>query len=160
MRALILGLLTLCTALPVQAADPEASMSPAGAWDHAAMLEGHWRQVKDGEVTEEIWMNNKANVVVGMSRTVKGLKNFYEFLRLENTKTGVIYIARPMGAKEETPFLLTVATPDKLVFTNPANDWPQMLDYRRTGPDTLEATASGIDPAKGKVLRFKWTRVK
>lgn len=138
----------------------EPSLSPIGAWDHAAMLEGHWRQLKDGEINEEIWTNNKANVMVGMSRTVKGLENSWEYLRLENTKTGVIYIARPKGAKEDTGFLLTVSDAKRLVFMNPANEWPMRIEYRKTGPDTLEATVSGLDPERGQVLRFQWTRVK
>jgi Domain of unknown function (DUF6265) len=130
-------------------------------WDAVSMLEGHWRQAsQDGSVNEEVWMNNKGNVVMGMSRTVKGLTNSFENLRLENTKTGVIYIARPQGAATETGFLLLVAKPDRLVFSNPANEWPQRIEYRRTGPDRLEATVSGLDPTNGKVLNFSWTRVK
>ena len=160
MRTILVTVFGLATALSVPAAEPEKNLSPTGGWDHAAMLEGHWRQVNDGAVNEEIWTNNKANVMIGMSRTVKGLENSWEYLRLENTKSGVIYIARPKGAKAETAFLLTVSEPSRMVFSNPANDWPMRIEYRRTGPDTLEATASGLDPAKGQVLRFKWTRVK
>ncbi len=160
MRATMFVLLTLWAAISVRAAEPVALPMAPGGWDHAAMLEGHWRQVKDGEVNEEIWTNNKGNVMVGMSRTVKGLENSWEYLRLENTKTGVIYIARPNGAKEETGFMLTVSKPDQLVFLNPANDWPMRIEYRLTGPDALEATVSGLDPTKGQVLKFKWTRVK
>lgn len=160
MRAAILGLLAVGMAVAVHAADPAPPPGPLGAWDHAALLEGHWRQVKDGEINEEIWTNNKANAMIGMSRTVKGLENSWEYLRLENTKTGVIYIARPKGAKEETGFLLVTSKPDQLVFVNPANEWPLRIEYRRTGPDALEAIASGLDPQKGQVLKFKWTRVK
>jgi hypothetical protein len=132
----------------------------ASAWDAAGMLEGHWRQVKDGAINEEIWTNNKAKAMLGVSRTVKGLEVSWEYLRLENTKTGVIYIARPKGAKEDTGFLLTVVKPNQLVFVNPANEWPMRIEYRKTGADTLEATVSGLDPAKGQVLNFKWSRVK
>lgn len=158
MRTLAAALSFLALAFPAFAnmAPPEPD-----PWDAVAILEGHWRQVgKDGSVNEEVWLNNKGNVITGMSRTVKGLENSYEQLRLENTKTGVIYIARPMGAKEETGFLLVVARPDRVVFTNPANDWPKRIEYRRTGVDTLEATVSDFDPTKGQVLTFKWTRVK
>jgi hypothetical protein len=160
MRAAALLLIAVFAVSAAQAADPAPPPGPLGAWDHVALLEGHWRQVKDGEINEEIWTNNKANVMVGMSRTVKGLENSWEYLRVENTKTGAIYIARPKGAKEETGFLLVTSTPDNLVFVNPANEWPMRIEYRRTGPDALEATASRLDPTKGQVLRFKWTRVK
>lgn len=154
--ALIFGLFAPNAALAYVMPSP----SPADGWDHVALLEGHWRQVKNGEVNEEVWLNNNANLITGMSRTVKGLSNSYEFLRIENTKTGVLYLARPQGAKEDTPFLLTGSTPDQLVFVNPTHDWPMRIEYRRTGPDALEATVSGLDPTKGKVLKFQWTRVK
>jgi hypothetical protein len=160
MRAVLAGLFTIVAAVSALAAGPEAVLSPDGGWDHAAMLEGHWRQVKDGAVNEEIWTNNKGNAILGVSRTVKGLEISWEYLRLENTKSGVIYLARPKGAKEETGFLLTVSEPNRMVFLNPANDWPMRIEYRRTGADTLEATVSGLDPTKGQVLQFKWARVK
>jgi hypothetical protein len=159
MRILVVAM----SAFALAAVSALANMIPPepNHWDAVSMLEGHWRQTsEDGSVSEEVWMNNKGNVVVGMSRTVKGLKNFYEHLRIENTKTGVIYIARPQGAESETGFLLLIAQPGRLVFSNPAHDWPQRLEYRRTGPDTLETTVSGLDPTKGKVLNFKWTRAK
>lgn len=160
MRAGLLFLLALLSTSFAAASDKPAYLSPADGWDHAAMLEGHWRQVKDGAINEEIWTNNKANVMVGMSRTVKGLESAWEYLRIENTKTGVIYFARPKGEKEDTSFLLTVSKPDRLVFLNPANEWPMRIEYRRSGPDTLEATVSGLDPTKGQVLNLSWTRVK
>lgn len=128
------------------------------AWAATSMLEGQWRETKGTAVVDEVWTNNKGNVIVGVSRTVDGLSNAFEFMRIENRKEGVIFIAQP-GGEEATPFLLLSHDANKLVFSNPANDWPQRIEYRRTGQDTLEATVGSFD-GKGKKLVFKYTRVR
>lgn len=128
------------------------------AWGATAMLEGHWREVKGTAVVEEVWLNNKGNVIAGVSRTVDGLSNAFEFMRIENRKEGIIFIAQP-GGEKATPFLLLSHDAKTLVFSNPAHDWPGRIEYRRTGPDTLEATVTAFD-GKGKKIAFKYTRVR
>jgi hypothetical protein len=136
----------------------EGRAESVDAWGATAMLEGQWRQVKGSEVVDEIWTNNKGNVIVGLSRTVDGLSNAFEFMRIENRKEGVIFIAQPGGDKP-TPFRLTAHDAKTLVFTNPAHDFPQRIEYRRTGADTLEATVGTFD-GNGQKLTFKYARVR
>ncbi len=128
------------------------------AWGATAMLEGTWREVKGQLVIDEVWTNNKGNVIVGVSRTVDGLSNAFEFMRIENRKEGILFIAQP-GGEQPTPFRLTAHDARTLVFSNPAHDFPQRIEYRRTGADTLEATVGMLD-GKGKKLTFKYARVK
>jgi hypothetical protein len=128
------------------------------AWAATAMLEGQWRETKGSAVVDEVWTNNKGNVIVGMSRTVDGLSNAFEFMRIENRKEGVIFIAQP-GGEKATPFLLLSHDANKLVFSNPATDWPQRIEYRRTSADTLEAMVGSFD-GKGRKLVFRYTRVR
>jgi hypothetical protein len=128
------------------------------AWGATAMLEGQWRQVKGSEVVDEVWTNNKGNVIVGVSRTVDGLSNAFEFMRIENRKDGIVFLAQPNG-NPPTPFLLTSHDAKTLVFTNPAHDFPQRIEYRRTGTDTLEATVGMLD-GKGQKLTFRYARVR
>jgi hypothetical protein len=128
------------------------------AWGATAMLEGQWRQVKGSEVVDEVWTNNKGNVIVGVSRTVDGLSNAFEFMRIENRKDGIVFLAQPNG-NPPTPFLLTSHDAKTLVFMNPAHDFPQRIEYRRTGPDTLEATVGTLD-GKGQKLTFRYARVR
>jgi hypothetical protein len=136
----------------------EVRAESVDAWGAMAMLEGTWRQVKGGLVVDEVWTNNKGNVIVGVSRTVDGLANAFEFMRIENRKEGIIFIAQPSGDKA-TLFRLTAHDAKTLVFTSPAHDWPQRIEYRRTGPDTLEATVGTLD-GKGQKLVLKYTRVR
>jgi hypothetical protein len=144
--------------LALLAAVAVARAEGVGAWDATAMLEGHWREVKGSAVTEEVWSDNKGNVMVGMSRTVDGLSNGFEFMRIENRKEGVLFIAQP-GGEKAIPFKLISHDAQALVFTNPAHDFPQRIEYRRTGADTLEARVSAFD-GKGKVLVYRYVRVK
>lgn len=127
------------------------------AWGAMAMLEGQWREVKGTAVVDEVWTNNKGNVIVGVSRTVNGLSNAFEFMRIENRKEGILFIAQP-GGEQPTPFRLTAHDAKTLVFSNPAHDFPQRIEYRRTGPDTLEASVGDLD-GKSKTIVFKYTRV-
>jgi len=128
------------------------------AWGATAMLEGQWREVRGSAVIDEVWTNNKGNVIVGVSRTVDGLSNAFEFMRIENRKEGVIFMAQP-GGEQPTPFLLISHDANKLVFSNPAHDFPQRIEYRRTGPDTLEATVGMFD-GRGQKLSFTYARVR
>jgi Domain of unknown function (DUF6265) len=136
----------------------EVRAESVDAWGATAMLEGQWRQVKGSEVVDEVWTNNKGNVIVGLSRTVDGLSNAFEFMRIENRKEGILFIAQPGGDKP-TPFRLTQHDAKTLVFTNPAHDFPQRIEYRRTSPDTLEATVGTLD-GKGQKLTFKYARAR
>jgi Domain of unknown function (DUF6265) len=136
----------------------EVRAESVDAWGAMAMLEGQWREVKGTAVVDEVWTNNKGNVIVGVSRTVDGLANAFEFMRIENRKEGILFIAQPGGDKP-TPFRLVAHDANKLVFTSPAHDWPQRIEYRRTGPDTLEATVGTLD-GKGQKLVLKYTRVR
>ncbi len=136
----------------------EVRAESVDAWGAMAMLEGTWREVRGSTVVDEVWTNNKGNVIVGVSRTVNGLSNAFEFMRIENRKEGILFIAQP-GGEQPTPFRLTAHDAKTLVFTSPAHDWPQRIEYRRTGPDTLEATVGTLD-GKGQKLTFNYTRVR
>ena len=128
------------------------------AWGATAMLEGQWREVKGTLVVDELWTNNKGNVITGMSRTIDGLRQLFEFMRIENRKEGIVFIAQP-GGDEGTEFRLVKHDAKTLVFANAANDWPKRIEYRRTGTDTLEASVGDLD-GKSKTIVFKYTRVR
>jgi hypothetical protein len=86
------------------------------------------------------------------------LLNAFEFMRIENRKEGILFIAQP-GGEQPTAFRLAAHDAKTLVFSNPAHDFPQRIEYQRTGPDTLEATVGMID-GKGQELTFRYVRVK
>ncbi len=151
----------ICLAVAVAAlllAAPSGGRAEGDAWAALTMLEGHWREVKGTAVNDEVWMNNAGNVIVGMGRTVNGLTNSFEFLRIENRKEGIVYIAQPNGGAP-TVFRLLSHDATTVTFGNPQHDWPGRITYRRTGTETLEATASVFD-SKGRVETTRWTRAR
>jgi hypothetical protein len=156
---MVRGWLAAVAAMVVLGAGPvEVRASGVDAWAAMGMLEGAWREVRGTAVIDEVWTNNKGNVIVGMSRTVDGLSNGFEFMRIENRKAGIVFIAQP-GGDPATVFRLASHDGKTLVFENAAHGWPQRVEYRRTAADTLEATVGPIT-GKGKTLLFTYKRVR
>jgi uncharacterized protein DUF6265 len=111
---------------------------------------GHWCSDRNGDFIEEQWLAPRGDLLLGLSRTVKGTKTAsFEFLRIE-WKDGVpSYIAQPQG-QPPVAFKWTAGGPDWARFENPAHDFPTRVEYRRTKAG-LWAEISG--PAKeGKPL--------
>jgi hypothetical protein len=132
---------------------------PPDPWTVAQFLAGHWRSDKDGILNEEIWMAPKGNLILGMNRTINGLNNDFEFLRIENRKAGVVFVAQPRGGKA-VEFEQSESHADKLVFRNWTHDWPQKIAYHRVDDNTLEAVVSGKTGGKLVTQTFTWTLVK
>jgi ketosteroid isomerase-like protein len=111
-----------------------------------AFLAGRWVEQGPDRTTEEVWSPARGGTMLGHSRTLEGdTTTSFEFLRLELTTTGVELVALP-GGLTPTRFRLTTATATRVVFTNPANDYPQRISYAREGP-RLTARIEGGGPA-------------
>jgi hypothetical protein len=57
-------------------------------------------------------------------------------------------------------FTLTQASENRLVFENPAHDFPQKITYTRITGDSLLAEISGTINSEEKSQQFPMTRVK
>lgn len=111
-----------------------------------AFLAGRWVAQDEGRTTEEVWSPARAGTMLGHSRTLAGdTTTSFEFLRLELAPTGIELVALP-GGLTPTRFRLATATASTVVFTNPANDYPQRITYAREGPK-LRARIEGGGPA-------------
>ncbi len=83
------------------------------------------------ETSEELWSHPSGKTMFGYHRKVKdGETPFYEFLRLEQTDSEVIYWALPSG-QSLTPFRLSESGPNWAVFSNPEHDFPKQIRYTR-----------------------------
>jgi hypothetical protein len=139
------------------AAPSPAATAPSGPLAPLAWLEGCWR----GEVAKrefrEHWLPLRGDTMLGASHTVMNNKTLdYEYLRLEARGTDVYYVALPSG-KPETAFKLTdVATQTDattFTFTNPRDEFPQHIRYRRGTEGWLYAQVDGtINGAERKVI--------
>jgi len=118
MRRLIL-LLTFLTALPL-CAEPKLS--------DLAWMTGHWVATIDGVEMEELWNEPRGGVLLGLHRDISAKRTSFEFLRIGETKEGIVYLAQP-GGQPPTPFRLTEASGHRVVFSNPEHDFPKRILY-------------------------------
>jgi hypothetical protein len=142
-------------AVPVELASPD----PASQQDidkltlaDISWLSGHWRSESSDSMTEELWMPARGRIMLGLNRNVSGeAHGQFEYLRIVQTKVDTYYWASP-GGSEPTPFKMTKATDDHVVFENPEHDFPKRIEYRRKGEE-LTAQIFGDEPGPSWTLK-------
>lgn len=117
-------------------------------------------EMRSGDrVIEEYRMDLRAGSMLGMARTTtpKGLAE-YE-LRLIREKRGrILFEANPSG-QSAAMFSATSANADSVVFEAPEHDYPQIVGYRRSGPDSVIAWIDGRQGGKRQRIEFPYRRV-
>jgi len=146
---LALTLLVSANASPVDAATETSSLG----W-----LAGHWCGGDPAEPVEEFWLPAKDDVMIGVSRTLKGGRTTgFEYLRIVPLNGQPTYLAQPDG-RPATSFARTGGGVDWVRFENPEHDFPQRIEYRRTR-DGLHAQISGPgEGGKEMVIGFDFVR--
>src|SRR5262245_15894451 len=100
-------------------ARPETQDSkPASAKsvEDLAFFAGSWSCKKGGALVEEHWTKPAGKTLIGMGRTVgNGVTVEFEYLRIEERKDGIVYIAQP-GGQAPTEFKLTNSENGEFVF--------------------------------------------
>ncbi len=139
MRCLPALLLAVVTLTAVAEPGPDSSTAPTlPDW-----MAGHWCAA--GGI-EEFWLPPDGGLMLGLNRTVvPGRPTGFEFLRIELVEAAPAYIAQPQG-RLPTTFRFSDGGPHWMRFRNPQHDFPQQIEYRRSG-DRLRAEISG--PGKG-----------
>lgn len=122
-----------------------------------AFLAGHWRS--DDGAAEEVWTTPTPTVMVGAGRvTLASRKVSTEALRIEADAGGIRYVASPTG-QATTAFALTSLEGAKVVFENPAHDFPQRITYWVPAPGRLSARVEARDGEGWKGFELHWRRV-
>lgn len=116
-------------------------------------LTGYWiGDSADGSM-EELWLEPRGGLMIGIHRDVKGDRlTGFEFLRIAVTPAGIVYLASPQG-RPPTEFPLKELAPDRAVFENLKHDFPQRIIYLRRG-ETLCARIEG--PMEGRMVAEEW----
>lgn len=133
---------------------------PLAAGELPSFMAGSWSVVSpDGVITEEQWMEPKGGVMLGMSRTVakSGKVAAFEFMRIATHEGKLAYLAMP-GGRGPTAFPLASMTDSRVVFENPAHDFPQRVIYWRDG-GRLCARTEGTIGGKTEGEEWCWNRV-
>jgi len=141
--------------LPFLAARSAPLRTEEPALADLAWMAGHWASDKDGTHTEEVWLAPAGALMLGMNRAVaKSGPTSFEFLRIEQRKNGLVYVASP-GGKGATDFALSDFGERFVLFANPAHDFPKAIRYELDAAGALHASISG--DAEGKEAAMEWT---
>jgi hypothetical protein len=128
----------------------------AASLDRLAWMSGTWTGTDDnGFEMVEHWTDPKGDVMLGLHKDVKAGKALsFEFMRIQATPTGIVFFASPRGAPP-TPFPMAEIGDQRIVFANPAHDFPQRIIYRLTPDGSLNARVEGA--VKGQTRSEEWT---
>ncbi len=110
-------------------------------------------------VVEEHRMALRAGTMLGMGRTTTstGLGD-YELTLIREKGGKILFEAHPSG-QPAAIFSATTATSDSVVFEAPEHDYPQVVGYRRAGPDSVIAWIDGRQDGKRQRIEFPYRRV-
>ncbi len=126
-------------------------------------LNGCWSGTVNQRDFREQWSPVRGNMLIGAGSTVfQGKPQSYEYLRIEPRADGVYYVALPSGQNETAFKLVSITTDDKdtiFTFSNPANDFPQRILYRRGTEGWLYATIEGKLRGEDKQVIYPMRRV-
>jgi hypothetical protein len=125
--------------------------------DDLRWMAGSWSGAANGIEMEEHWTKPEGNSMIGMHRDVgKGRTMLFEFLRIEQQRDQVVYLSMPNGRSPATPFPLKEASGTRVVFENPAHDFPQRIIYWKDGND-LRARIEGTMKGKPASEEWRWS---
>lgn len=113
------------------------------------------RSMAGAVLIEERWTDPASNMMLGLSRTVRGDKVVeFEFLRLEARADGLYYVAQP-GGRPPTDFKLTKWDGTEAIFENPQHDFPKRVIYRRMPDNVVVARVDAGAGTKGQEFTFR-----
>jgi hypothetical protein len=135
---------------------PGASTEPELA--DLAWLAGHWASEERGTRTEEVWLAPLGGLMLAVNRTTpKTGRAAFEYLRIEERKDGLVYVASPSG-KGATDFPLADVGERFVLFENPAHDFPQRIRYELDAAGALHARVSGDMGGEEQAQEWTWKR--
>lgn len=156
MRSIAMGLyvaLVSALALPCSAQERE---SPNEELKKLEWLSGHWQNRQGDKLSEEVWLQPRAGMMLGLNRSIRGRgKTAFEYLRIERRSAGIVYIASPSG-RSSTEFTLKSLGENEVVFENPNHDFPQQILYRRNDRQ-LTASIRGTLDGQTRSMQWTWT---
>jgi hypothetical protein len=140
---------------------PMGSECPTGAQPVRAgigqldWLAGTWIGTAGSVTFEERWTPAAGGAMLAVARTVEENRMVaFEFLRIVERNSGLVYIAQPNG-RPPTEFTLTGLGDRSATFENPAHDFPKVIRYSVRADGTMEARISGDGPQKPQMFVFR-----
>jgi hypothetical protein len=120
-----------------------------------AWMTGTWTMAKDGETVQESWLGPRGGMMVAVNLTSSPKRNSFEFLRIVEGPGGLVYLASP-GGKSVTEFKLKEMGEKKVVFENPAHDFPQRVIYWIEADGAMKARIEGTIQSKARAMEWRF----
>ncbi len=123
-----------------------------------AAFGGCWRTEGGASYTEEIWSAPTANLMLGLSLTVRDGKTVeYELVRVEpGAGRSHRHDALPGGKPSEHGFVLTSLRDGEAIFEAPEHDYPKRILYRSSSDGSRTARIDGgARDTGGQEWRFR-----
>ncbi len=131
--------------------------------DSLQWLQGTWEnKTNDGNIYET-WVQEDALHFAGKSYMLQGSDTIvFETVNLLEEQNNLFYIPTVKGQNNEQPvrFTLKSLADNKMVFENPAHDFPQVITYQKINADSLVASVSGKDKGVEREEVFGMRRVR
>ncbi len=156
-RILIFGPLVAALGIWGAAVPPQPAAVPSV--EQVGWLAGCLEMRSGDRVVEEQRMGVRGASMLGMGRTTTSQGLIEYELTLIHEKAGkVLFEARPSGQPAGV-FTASSVGPDSVVFAAPEHDYPQIVGYRRRGPDSVVAWIDGNAGGKRRRVEFAYRRV-
>ena len=152
--------LTACNT-PQPQAETEV-MKPVKKIAEAGWLVGTWSGNSGERSNYETWEKYNDSTYVGRSYSIQvGDTVSSESIRLVQQGEIINYIPTVEGQNNDMPVMFTLISSDsnKLIFENPAHDFPQRITYRMVSHDSLIAEISGLINGEPHAQEFPMRRV-
>ena len=144
----MIALAAALAALPFQLLGGQVPSDPDMGW-----LSGYWLSCADGREVSETWSDPRGGLMVGHGLTLSARGRVaFEVFRIGPHAGSVAYFAQP-GGREATVFPVIEVGATRVVFENPAHDFPRRIAYAREG-DVLTARIEGT--MDGRVQAMEW----
>ena len=124
-----------------------------------AWMTGTWTQNKNGEIVQESWLGPKGKMMAAVNLTSSAKRTSFEFLRIVETPAGLAYLASP-GGKTPVEFKLKEITDKRVVFENPAHDFPQRVMYWIEPDGAMIARIEGTVAEKLRGMQWRFELAK
>ena len=124
-----------------------------------AWMTGTWTQNKNGEIVQESWLGPKGKMMAAVNLTSSAKRTSFEFLRIVETPAGLAYLASP-GGKPPVEFKLKEITDKRVVFENPAHDFPQRVMYWIEPDGAMIARIEGTVAEKLRGMQWRFELAK
>ncbi len=119
-------------------------------------MAGHWAGTAGGIEMEELWIEPKGGIMLGVHRDIKPDGSaFFEYLRIEERDGAIVYIASPRGGAP-TGFTLTSLEEARAVFENPEHDFPQRIIYHLRD-EVMTARIEGRADGELRSAEWRWS---